>query len=306
MDRWVSEDPWNFKLEKIDNAQVHGTKILITNIHEGISSDFQLQYFINALKKEVSITHSLILNKGFKISINGENINPETFDIKYGENLTPEIKILQYKVDEKIVNIKIYAGVSSRDINKGGWNIFCNDRLIVHADKSDITGWQYDKLPKYHPDYAYFRGYVIFDSEHADLLPWTTTKTGLNSDSEIYKIAFFEMKKMMKNVISSLKNRAKEDTKYKNNLLDSNPLTVLIDKTPVVDFLSIKEKEVEFTCNAKEPISLDAPPAETRIQYSKLKDDIEFLQKYIGVGSGSAVGSYTFDYFIELARSDDE
>ena len=65
------------------------------------------------------------------------------------------------------------------DKTDGGWYIFCNGRMVVRADQSQLTGWgdsDGKRMPKYHPDFAFFRGYVFFDCQNAALLPWTTTK----------------------------------------------------------------------------------------------------------------------------------
>ena len=304
-DDWVSNKIWDFKLEKIDKEETFGTEIIIDKIHSGIQNDFELQYFTDELIKEVSKTHSLIIQKGFKIIINGKEVSHESFLLKQSEYLIPEVISLVHKVDNKEVNIKIYSGVSDRDINKGGWYIFCNDRLILDADKSSITGWKYDELPKYHPDFAFFRGYVTFDSDDADLLPWTTTKTGLNSDSELYKIVFFEMKKVMKKVISFLRSRAEEDSRFNKGIISSNPMSQLIENAPSITFLKII-KEMQFSYSSDTPEELELRHVRRRIQYSKLQDELEFLKEYIGVSTNKDVGIYTFDYFLELARSENE
>ncbi len=304
-DEWVSRVEWDFQLEVIDQEADFGTEIIIDNIHTGIQNDFNLQYFIDELIKEVSKTHSLIIQKGFSIIINGAEVYPEPFLLKHSEHLVPEVISLVHNVEGKEVNIKIYAGLGDRNINKGGWYVFCNDRLILDADKSSITGWKYDDLPKYHPDFAFFRGYVTFDSEDADLLPWTTTKTGLNSDSELYKIVFFEMKKIMKKVTSFLRSRAEEDSRFNKGEISSNPMSQIIESASDITFLGITD-ERQFSYSSDTPEELELPPAQGRVQYSKLQEDLEFLKTYIGVSTNKDVGIYTFNYFLELARSENE
>lgn len=305
-ENWVSKTIWDFQLEEIERAENQGTKIIINDVHEGISKDFALQYFTDALIREISQTHALIIQKGFTIIVNGEKVLYDNFLIKNSNTLKPEVINFPYLIEEKQVDIKIYVGVSERNLNKGGWYVFCNDRLILNADKCDITGWKYDDIPKYHPDFAFFRGYVTFDSDNANLLPWTTTKTGLNSDSEIYKIAFFEMKKIMKKVIAFLRARAEEDSKYNKEEIDGNPITQLINETQNVDFLSLFSQESKFTYTFVQPNQLEISPSPGRIQYSKEHNEIEFLKKYIGVKTNKDVGKYTFEYFLDLARSENE
>ena len=81
--------------------------------------------------------------------------------------------------------------------------MFCNGRLILEADKSRTTGWG-DGNPQYHNQYARFRGYVFFDSDHAGLLPWTTTKSNVDADSPIFRAVRLEMLYMMRPIIDFL------------------------------------------------------------------------------------------------------
>lgn len=153
------------------------------------------------------------------------------------------------------------------------------------------------------PDYAYFRGYVIFDSLDAGLLPWTTTKTGLNHDSNVYKAAFFEMRKAMKLIMAFLAKRASQDAKFKKEELDSNPLTTLIETdTSSVEFLTIKNNNADFYCSAPEPDEIATQPAGGTISYWKPKEELDALKDYLGVTSNSDVGKITFDYYLELIK----
>ena len=104
------------------------------------------------------------------------------------------------------VSVKIYTGIFERKYGEGGWYLFCNSRLVLFADQTPATGWNDDGgLPKYHPDFAYSRGYVYFSSEDAYLLPWNTTKTGVDVDSPIFKAARQSMIEMMQPVTTWLR-----------------------------------------------------------------------------------------------------
>ena len=55
---------------------------------------------------------------------------------------------------------------------------------IEQAEKTEKTGWNAaleddQKTPRVHWQFRLFRGYLFFDSDAQDALPWNTTKTGL-------------------------------------------------------------------------------------------------------------------------------
>jgi hypothetical protein len=315
VENWLKQEEWDFnftkKQENMNNAKsICFTKIVVENLHKNISAELEEHYFLEELKKQIAFAHSLIIQKGFKIFINENEVERKKFNIKYGENLKPLVVTIPYETeDKKEVSIKIIAGLDNRDLNKGGWYIFCNNRLILDADKTEITGWNTqlednkdDKVNKYHADFAYFRGYVIFDSKDAGSLPWTTTKTGLNADSEVYKAAYFEMRKILKVILIFLSARNKEYSKFKRDEIDSSPLTTLIEeKTDVMEFYKITVDE-KFYANAPQPniTEKEPEPEGGTITYWKPKEELDLLKKYLKVSTNKDVGIATFDYYLTL------
>lgn len=315
VETWLEDDEWDFnftsKQEAMNNDEsICHTKIIVENLYTNIGDELEEHYFLEELKKQIALAHSLIIQKGFEILINSEKVERKKFTIKYGENLKPLVVTIPYVTeDNKEVSIKIIAGLDNRDLNRGGWYIFCNNRLILDADKTEITGWntqfedeKEDKVNKYHADFAYFRGYVIFDSKDAGSLPWTTTKTGLNADSEVYKAAYFEMRKILKLIIIFLSARNKQHAKFKKEEIDSSPLTSLIeDQTGVVEFYKIEE-DGKFYVNAPEPKIIDKEPEPEggTITYWKPKEELDLLKKYLKVSTNKDVGIATFDYYLTL------
>jgi hypothetical protein len=74
------------------------------------------------------------------------------------------------------------------DLDQAGWNIVCNDRLVLHTDRSAITGWGTRNIPRYHTQFSSIGGTVIFSSKISDNLPLRTTKRGLNTSSDVYMV----------------------------------------------------------------------------------------------------------------------
>ena len=302
-------DDWNFEFEEIteDRLKIEdGTHIEVKEIRENIASEFNDPYFIGELIKEIALAHSYTLDKGLSIRLNGALVEPLSFFLKSNDSLKPIYKTFSYKEDnwEDEVIIKIYAGIADRDLNKGGWYIFCNNRLVSGAENSGITGWQ-DKeasVPKYHPDYAYFRGYIFFESKDGGLLPWTTTKTGLNTDSLVYRKAYFEMTLAMQQIISVLKDRKNEKARYEKGLLATTPLHDLIEKTELINIYNIKEERNNFKITTKAPEIAEPEEPYVRIQYSKKESEVLLLKENLGVVTNKDVGSNTFDYYLSLVE----
>lgn len=73
-------------------------------------------------------------------------------------------------------------GLEKQTPEMAGWYIYCNDRLVLEKDKTNLTGWEGKRIgesniQKFHHIYAMFRGIVFFSSDDAKALPMTTTKT---------------------------------------------------------------------------------------------------------------------------------
>ena len=77
----------------------------------------------------------------------------------------------------------------ARATDEAGITVICNDRVIVISDRSTITGWGLANLPRYHPQFRAITGLISFSSDDAKLLPISTTKRDLDTDSDIYRPA---------------------------------------------------------------------------------------------------------------------
>jgi len=73
----------------------------------------------------------------------------------------------------------VWVGVAKSSPADAGWYVYCNGRMVIRADQTLTTGWGMSgekSIPKYHNEFARFRGFTYFTSENASLLPWNTTK----------------------------------------------------------------------------------------------------------------------------------
>jgi hypothetical protein len=195
-----------------------------------------------------------------------------------------------------VVEVRITVAIGPSVPRQAGWYVVCNGRVVLEADRSAITGWGLVEeaanrtlIPSYHNQFARFRGLVFFDSEDSSLVPWNTTKTGIDQDNKYWQASFVRMTEMMRPAIDFL------------NELDADIDEFSREESPMNRFVSksVPARPEQFRTNAK----FEAParttfnkgPKKVKIQYSRTVDDVHLLQDALGVGSAKAVGEATFD-----------
>jgi len=217
------EGDWDFEIDVYDDLfPKKGTEIEIEEIYSPVASDFGNSSFITELMNIIERDYMFILSKGFEIRVNGVLLKPATLALISSEDFRP----LRYKNQLKtikggIVDVELIAGVwnfSGQDDDQeltefdSGWYVICNDRVVLAADKSDKTGWGKNKPigRKWHSQYKPFVGFAIFSSDDPRLLPWNTTKRGVDLTSEIYRQALVLMGDATKPAIQYTNMRKKD------------------------------------------------------------------------------------------------
>ena len=305
VDEWKSrKDDWHFKFKELDEKSSReisetGTSIEINNIYENIASEFKLENFKTTLINEIEKAYSVTLDRGLNISLNGIPIRSHDFMLFNSDQIKPAHFHKVYDLGAYPVTVRIYAGIANRDKAKGGWYIFCNGRMVLEADQTKITGWdeEFDdgKMRKYHADFAFFRGYVFFDCDDAGLLPWTTTKTGVDVDSPIFKAVKLEMISLMKPVLEFLTKLATERGEYENK--EEREQEKIVELTPMVKYSNASTNNffIQPILNVER-----REPTTQRIQYSKAIDKVVTVKAKLRVATYKEVGEKTFDYFYQM------
>jgi hypothetical protein len=279
-----------------------GTFIEIDSLYDPVAESFVLESFVNRLKQELAAAHTASMDRGLAISVNGIPLRhePQTLFVSdtlkpaYVEKIYPR-EVLDGKPGAR-VRLKLYAGIAERKLHEGGWYIFCNGRLVLRADQTPTTIWGAHGTRQYHPDFAYFRGFAYFDSDNAALLPWTTTKTGVDVDSPVYRNAQQEMVEISKPVLAFLSNLAKESASAESGesterVLEESIRTAKAERTDVIQTASA------FV--APPPRPAPQGPKLQKIQYSKPVDEITAVKRLLKVTTLTAVGERTFEYFLK-------
>ncbi|RBB41748.1 ATP-binding protein [Burkholderia reimsis] len=205
---WLRDDKsWNLPIiEESGKLDAPGTSIVVRQLRDGIARLFSNETdFEGALKKAIAAYYGYIIEKGFSVYVNNEEIQPnqvslmfnrETFDTE-----TPGMAPYAYRSEIDGVTVQLAIGMyralpdeeEENDALEGkptkelaGWTIICNDRVVLYADKSRVTGWGDAGVPQYHTQFVSISGIVVFKSNDASKLPLTTTKRGIDGNSELY------------------------------------------------------------------------------------------------------------------------
>lgn len=293
---------WAFDFKELHEDVHHdirecGTSITVTDLHESIAAEFRTENFKLRLIDDLRAKHQESLAKGLVIEVNEYTLTHDEAKLLFSSELKPIKLTKNFEFqDQPTVHVEIYAGVvKDSDPDKSGWYISCNGRMILRADKTRVTGWDEEfenvKIPKAHGQFARFRGYVRFACDNADLLPWNTTKSGLDTESTVYQAVKPEMILAMRQVIDFL-NKVDSEIDSEDSLL-----TEAIRRAREIRLQELPERAL---FDFPEPQPSKPKPKENRISYTVPSERAELAKELLGVTKLKEVGERTFDYFMQM------
>lgn len=205
---WVSDaNDWSFPIYEGNKGNIleeDGTEIIISSLNQDISRswrDHNLSAFVEKLRTAIQQSYSLIIQKGFVITINGQDIKANPIELLAQKGKDAGIRPFIYTKQFGSVSVRLVVGFYSpmasedeidemnelkRSSQEAGITIICNDRIVLYNDKSNLTGWGTAGVPNYHTQFTGIKGIVVFESIEPRELPMTTTKRGVDHSSPIY------------------------------------------------------------------------------------------------------------------------
>lgn len=297
VDTWASDDVhWDFDISDLKKGPHSvadtGTILEIAPLQRAVRDTFGQEAFIAELRRDIRVRHQHPMRLGLQISVNGEAIIPADLQLKLGEVVKPASRRYQDKIGSAILLTRLYAGVHESSRANAGWYVFCNGRCILEADQEKTTGWSDVSdsgvaVPKYHGQFARFRGYLFLDCEDASILPWNTTKTGLDLESDAYRRLRGRLIEATRPVIDFL-NILDAETELAD---DDKILTKALGRTPSLPLERLPLRDV-FTYQTP---PAKGPPMAT-IKYRKLKSEVEELQDAFDISTLKGVGEKSFEF----------
>jgi hypothetical protein len=298
VEKWKLRDEWNFEFVELEQNRKRvplsetGTVIVVGSLHGSIAESFSLDAFKTRLATELAVAHIDPTTKGLDIVFNGVPLKQQSLLLFESRSLKSAHRRFVFHQGSERVKVRLYAGIAESDPSAAGWYVFCNGRLVLAADQDIVTGWgETREVPKYHNQYARFRGYAFFDSRNAALLPWNTTKTGVDTDSPRYRATRLKMIGLTRPVISFL-NRL--DAEKGRGLTDDKPLEAAVELAKPIELEDIPARSL---FRAPKPGAPRVFPQMGRIQYFKPEEKIRLVRKALKVSTLKDVGERTFDYF---------
>jgi hypothetical protein len=187
VDDWAKEKDWRVPIKFVDGANSESqacTSITISELHEEVALRISGGGVPNNILDDAATTYPYFLNRCVRLRINATDVPPK--DIALGESDGVVAAAREnFSYDGVRVNLVATIAPGQRTTEEAGWNILCNGRAVVRANKGDLTGWGSD-LASYQPKYRSFVGLASFESDQPLSLPWTTTKRDINRESAAF------------------------------------------------------------------------------------------------------------------------
>jgi hypothetical protein len=325
---WSEQPDWFFEYLEIPKADIiqllpsEGTLIKIGSLHDNIKKQFaDKATFIKNLTTELRNHYGYIIQQGFKISINGIDIEPLelnilTSEINTNKSIKPYVYTSKiYDVDVEVI-VGFYRSPASNDeiehelegdfakssSENAGITVICNDRVVLYCDKSYLTGWGELPVPKYHTQFIAIAGVVHFRSNNPILLPVTTTKRGLDTSSALYAEVKNKIKEGLK-IFTSFTNNWKTPSEERSKLFDNTlKINVLKPGQAKSSHITLSRTKRDDPGHYQIP-TLPKPNDEIRekfivISFQREREKVEGIANYFLSGqakSAAEVGGWCFD-----------
>jgi len=306
VDEWKKNDDgdWDFAFEIYQDGiavpeEKIGTLVKVWNLYPGIAEGFAQSDFVAGLVSTLQKKHKLALEKGLAVQVRDTPLISQPYTLKSSEYLRPSVRQFDIKgpPGKPPVSVKLIAGVEESKPAESGWYVSCNGRFILVADKSQKTGWGEVgdmRIPRMHHQFARFRGFAFFECDEPERLPWNSSKTSVDVESQVYSKTRRIMIETTRPIIDRLNELDAESD------ADDRPLSDAIQSagsTSITALLAESSGDSMFSWKGRNDMSkLDRP---VRIAYTRPLNKVRKLRDKLAVETNREVGERTFDYCYE-------
>lgn len=311
---WEKTDDWTIPFEtessKLSGLDKPYTEITITDINEDVKEKFDLVAFQNDLSDSIKKVYCLIIKDSIDFVVNNNPIDSYSILVPEVDNqYSPETYVETF--DDILIEIVCFLDPSkgkrvTNAINQRGWNLFCNKRMILSNDTSEVTGWRggdevknKSMLPKYHAIYNEFRGLVFLSSTNPFKLPLNTSKTSLNIEDKNYNYILNKMIATARPIVDFLTSKYSEEKAKEDEIEQEINQADVGDVAPTMKEVVTGElTTTQFKAPQSASVKVSAKVA--NISYQKEKKLADIAVKHLGAATYKEMGSRTFDYFITM------
>ena len=328
----LDEKVWEIPVRGAETPrQEDGTTVVVGELYPGIAERFSQdgKAFKAELERMVATHYAFIIDKGFRVMINGHVVEPRPTRLVFAKSPpgkeAPRIQPFIFKATtddgvEVFLAVGFTRRIPSQDeaeseqeekqysSEDAGWTIICNDRAVLSCDRSELTGWGEEHVPRYHTQFIAISGIVEFRSVDASKLPTNTTKRGIDTSSPLYlqiKNKMCDGMRIFTDYTNKWKRRADESRKH-------------IEAGKPLSFEEIKDeaKRLRFTSTRKSvpkgdyyrptlPLPKKLETRKRRVSFVKDVEEVKCLGEYLfndANADPSAVGEKCFDLILGEAR----
>ena len=323
---WIqNENDWSIPFKTVPATQFNefGTSIHISELNESTSANFDCRKsgFDEKIRKQISVTYGVMITNGLEIRVNGTTVESVPLYLKLGKDVSPYV----YKAKINAVDVFLAVGLTAPLIDGdgtpedggppkyssqyAGWTVLCNDRVVLYADKTILTGWGEAGVPQFHPQYNPISGIVAFNSGDVRALPTTTTKRGVDASNPTYLIVKNFMREGTKACVKFTNDWKKRESEVKDKISTVKSVPFQILKEHTNDYVQTK-KTGKASNNASEAIAkaqLPTPekqePTKVTCSVSVERAHVQEVAKFLNISSASSreVVLQAFNYVHEEA-----
>ncbi|HVB88344.1 MAG TPA: ATP-binding protein [Candidatus Dormibacteraeota bacterium] len=294
LDEWAEKSEWKVPITFIEGTGSErraGTAITITELRPEVELRIKEGDVPKNIFEDASNTYPYFLGNCVRLRINDDDVDPKPINL--GE-LNGVLRAANEKFEHDGVKVKLAATVApgQRTSEDAGWYVLCNGRVVVRADKTNLTGWSRD-FASFQPKYRSFIGVASFESDNPLNLPWTTTKRDLNRESTSFIKARALMATMTRPILTFL-----------NSQYPAESTTEVADIRDTVGNV----KAISFNDVAAKPSTgfLYTPPKrkEKKFEWVRFQAEVRLLdkvrQRLRRSSMGAAeIGRHVLDHFVK-------
>jgi len=185
-DTWLESDSWDMPIYEVPNIGENTTIVELNSLRFSLTDEDREELSVHLRE---TYSHFIAEDK-FSIKLNSEELSPINFDNwAYPPTFEPRYYIFEVPTEDgDTVGVELYAGlILDRDpiLENYGVYFYCNNRLIMKEVKNREVGYisRYAGIP--HPDASLARA-IVKISGAAKLMPWNSTKSGINFGSSVF------------------------------------------------------------------------------------------------------------------------
>src|SRR4030042_6125727 len=309
VDEW-KRDPenWTFSFQNYEEdrpehpEEARGTIVTVTNLFPDVRDTFGRKLEITKLLEELQREHLYSIAQGLQITINNTLLEAPELSLLASK----DFKTAYWESDDGLVKVQMYAGISEQEKTNGGWYIFCNKRLVLGPDHTKVTGWGAHEpavIPEYHSQFYRFRGYVFLDADDPLLLPWNTTKTGMDLDSPAYRAILQKMIVLMRSVLDFLDQLHREVQDYEKEIIIKTPSQNAVNHSKIVSLGEVRQNltylELDKFVAPERAKPVRPVVKQTIIRYAVPTSKYNHAKEYFDTDKPTEVGLGTFNYFFK-------